>query len=122
MHSNKPGSMSWQPTPLSATGSSLGSPTSRSWRIRKHRCKHAVPLWHYHFFTADGFFGSLNQNLEQVDDGTYTVEGQDLLIGDAAFRYRVQGDQNLRLFPQLSPSDDAGWMVGVSTTANPGIA
>ena len=85
----------------------------------QHPCKHAVPLWHYHFFTADGFFGSLDQNLEQVDDGTYTVEGDTLLIGDAAFRYRVQGDQNLRLFPQLSPGDDAGWMVGVSYNGKP---
>jgi hypothetical protein len=85
----------------------------------RHPCKHAVPLWHYHFFTPDGFFGSLDQNLEQVDDGNYTVEGNTLLIGDAAFRYRVQGDQNLRLFPQLSPGDDAGWMVGVSYNGKP---
>jgi hypothetical protein len=41
----------------------------------QHPCKHAVPLWHYHFFTPDGFFGSLDQNLEQADDGAYTVQG-----------------------------------------------
>jgi hypothetical protein len=84
-----------------------------------HPCKQAVAQLHYHFFTEDGFFGSLDQNLQQVDDGDYTVEGHTLLIGDAAFRYRVQGDQILRLFPQVSPGDDAEWMTAVSYNGMP---
>jgi hypothetical protein len=84
----------------------------------RHPCKHAVTQLHYHFFTSDGFFGSLDQNLEQVDDGTYTLDGDTLFIGEAAFRYRIQGDQILRLFPQL-PSVDAEWMVAVSYNGKP---
>jgi hypothetical protein len=39
---------------------------------QKDMCAGAWPPYrHCHFFTADGRFGSLNQNLQQVDDGSY---------------------------------------------------
>jgi hypothetical protein len=39
----------------------------------KQPCKGAVPLLHSHFFTADGQFGSKDQNGQQVEDGTYKI-------------------------------------------------
>lgn len=36
----------------------------------KHPCQGAVPQMHSHFFTADGKFGSKDQQGDQVDDGT----------------------------------------------------
>jgi hypothetical protein len=92
----------------------------------QHPCKHAVAQLHYHFFTPDGFFGSLDQNLEVVDGDLYQVQVHRVRIGDnAVFDYRVQGDQILRLFPEL-PScetqvcpDYAEWMVSVSYNGKP---
>lgn len=40
----------------------------------KHRiCRGATPQRHSHFFTRDGGFGSLDQDDQQVDDGTYRI-------------------------------------------------
>ena len=43
-------------------------------------CLGAVPRKHSHFFTKDGKFGSLDWNGEPVDDGTYKVMGNKLVI------------------------------------------
>jgi hypothetical protein len=66
-------------------------------------CSGAKPQLHYHFFTADGFFGSLDQKERQVDDGTYTiVDSNTLRIGDdAVFDFRIQG-ATLQLTPRIT--------------------
>jgi hypothetical protein len=92
-------------------------------------CAGAEPQRHAHFFTADGRFGSLDQTDQQVDDASFTVEGDELTIGDGEgagrFRFEVSGD-SLVLLPQIADSDrDAaladplefsvpGWQVAVS--------
>ena len=56
-------------------------------------CAGAVPRDHAHFFTADGAFGSLDWNGQQVDDGTYEVIDEDTVrIAQTEFTYRVEGD------------------------------
>jgi hypothetical protein len=40
---------------------------------KRHVCKGAKPQRHSHFFTRDGFFGSLDQFGQQVDDGRYRI-------------------------------------------------
>jgi hypothetical protein len=46
----------------------------------KHPCKGAVPQLHSHFFTADGQFGSLDADGNQVDEGTYTIVDDTLVM------------------------------------------
>jgi hypothetical protein len=36
-------------------------------------CRGAEPFVHSHFFTGTGEFGSLTEDLEQVDDGPYEI-------------------------------------------------
>ena len=61
---------------------------------KRHVCKGAKPQRHSHFFTRDGFFGSLDQFGQQVDDGTYHLIGSRTVhIGNpdvgASFHYQV---------------------------------
>jgi hypothetical protein len=59
----------------------------------KAPCKGARPRLHSHFFTADGVFGSRDQNGEQVDDGTYEIVGDnEVVINDVTFHYEIVGD------------------------------
>ncbi len=88
------------------------------------------PYRHYHFFTADGRFGSLDQNLQQVDEGTYKVVGHMLVFGKDKFRYRVIHGDTLTLDPVITPAmrraalahplkdSDAAWMVSVAYTGS----
>jgi len=88
------------------------------------------PYRHYHFFTADGRFGSLDQNLQQVDDGTYKIAGHMLLFGKNKFRYRVIHGDTLTLEPVITPAlrraalahplkdTVAPWMVSVAYTGS----
>lgn len=94
-------------------------------------CSGAKPQQHSHFFTASGFFGSVDQYGNQVDDGTYVVVDSDTIqIGgadraDATFDYSIQGGV-LQLTPMITdrqrrealrqPEEfsTAGWMVAVS--------
>jgi hypothetical protein len=66
-------------------------------------CSGAKPQLHYHFFTADGFFGSLDQHENQVDDGTYTVlDSNTIRIGDSeVYDFRIQG-ATLQLTPRIT--------------------
>jgi Tol biopolymer transport system component len=60
------------------------------------------PTEHSHFFTADGKFGSYDQNGKQVDDGDYTVVGDELRFPshgrelgqgtEIVVRFRIEGD------------------------------
>lgn len=101
-------------------------------------CVGAGPaVTHSHFFTAAGAFGSLDENGQQVDDGTYSAQAPDLYICDSGvpsctataanghFKYAITNDQ-LRLTPVITktqraqalahPFDfsHAGWMVAVA--------
>jgi hypothetical protein len=54
-----------------------------------HPCKGAVARKHSHFFTADGAFGSRDDNGKQVDDGSYRLVGDDtVVIGSVTFHYK----------------------------------
>jgi hypothetical protein len=64
-------------------------------------CAEAVPRSHSHFFTADGSFGSRDYTGAQVDDGRYAVDGDILSVGDAQFRFSLEGDA-LTLEPELT--------------------
>ena len=62
----------------------------------QHPCKGANPRVHSHFFTPDGEFGSRDWNGQDVDDGSYRVIGDKLVISkefpDVTFRFRIEGD------------------------------
>ncbi len=96
-------------------------------------CKGAQPFVHSHFFTDRGQFGSLTEDLEQVDDGTYEVtEDGSVVISkefpDVTFHYEVEGD-TLAMTPVLTeamkeealanPLDftPAGWSITMSYPA-----
>ena len=60
-------------------------------------CRDAVPLRHSHFFTADGQFGSRDQDGNQVDDGTYRIVDEGTFVvskefPDVTFHYSIDGD------------------------------
>jgi hypothetical protein len=60
-------------------------------------CEGAEPIVHYHFFDEDGRFGSLDENEEQVDDGTYKIiDDRTFVISkefpDTTFHYEIEGD------------------------------
>jgi hypothetical protein len=96
-----------------------------------HPCRGAIPRRHSHFFTPEGFFGSLDWNAEQVDEGTYELFGDDTLVIPygfevgppilVTFHYRIHG-MTLRLEPVV-PSDcttdrcreAASWSIAVAT-------
>ncbi|MEP6476148.1 MAG: hypothetical protein ABJC60_02635, partial [Actinomycetota bacterium] len=82
---------------------------------------------HSHFFTESGVFGSLDQGLNQVDDGHYgIVNGHTFKIGDATFHYTITGGDALSLNPVITSAErkkalanplefsTATWMVSVS--------
>jgi hypothetical protein len=93
-------------------------------------CGGAQPFVHYHFFDAQGRFGSLDDEQDQVDDGMYEIidDGR-FRIGNpdagAVFQYEVNGD-TLRLTPTVTKAmreealarplefSAAGWSVAVS--------
>ena len=69
-------------------------------------CEGAVQRKHSHFFTAAGEFGSKDYRGQRVDDGTYTLEGDDrIVIGGQTFKYEIHGDE-LSLEPE--PVDISG--------------
>ena len=88
-------------------------------------CAGAKPQRHFHFFDAAGMFGSLDQHGQQVDDGSYLIQGERLEIGGGAWRFTVTGDE-LTLEPQITRKQrrqalahplewsEAGWIVAVA--------
>lgn len=88
-------------------------------------CSGAKPQRHFHFFDEAGMFGSLDQHEQQVDDGTYAVEGDMLHIGEGTWTLTFSGSQ-LALEPVISDSQreealadpfewsPAGWIVAVA--------
>jgi hypothetical protein len=101
-----------------------------SWQqVAERFCTGSLEDWdvvHYHFFDAEGVFGSLNQNEQQVDDGTYTILDTDtFMIGRSKFRYTVRGN-TLTMDPVITAAQrkealakpgkfaEAVWMVSVA--------
>ena len=90
-------------------------------------CAGAKPFRHSHFFDELGQFGSLDQNLSQVDDGTYKiVNGHTFRIGSSTFQYHVINGDTLTLDPVITPAERregladplkfsaASWMMAVA--------
>ncbi|MEA2461385.1 MAG: hypothetical protein QOH90_1562 [Actinomycetota bacterium] len=99
---------------------------------KTHLCTGAEPQAHSHFFNNIGQFGSLDQDGNQVDDGTYELVGDHVLhISDGTFRYRIENGKTLYLHPVISAADrrralahplrfsTAGWEVAVSYEGHP---
>jgi hypothetical protein len=60
-------------------------------------CEGAQPIVHYHFFDADGRFGSLDEQEEQVDEGMYEIVDKRTFViskefPDTTFHYVIEGD------------------------------
>jgi hypothetical protein len=93
-------------------------------------CQGARPVVHYHFFDEAGRFGSLDENEEQVDDGTYEIiDDRTFVISkefpDVTFHYEIEGDA-ITLSPVITRAlkrealahplefAAAGWAISVS--------
>jgi hypothetical protein len=92
-------------------------------------CSGAKPQRHFHFFTDDGAFGSIDQFGNQVDDGPYTVSGDTLKIGEGmsggTWTFAIAGNR-LTLMPRPTDAQieqaladplefsPAGWMIAVA--------
>jgi hypothetical protein len=100
--------------PGASSGADLADPS--------RPCMSAVPIRHSHFFTADGRFGSRDQNGQDVDDGTYRLVGGDTFIiskefPDVTFHYVVSGDSIMftPVIPACRPTCfEATWSVTVA--------
>ena len=69
-----------------------------------------MPLRHSHFFTAEGQFGSRDQDGAQVDDGTYRIVDEGTFVvskefPDVTFHYEIEGDSITfePVIPECSP-------------------
>ena len=94
------------PDAIYGNGLVAGDPQATALADPKYPCEGAVQRKHSHFFTASGEFGSKDFNGERVDDGTYTLEGEDgLVINGSRFKYEIHGDE-LSLEPE--PVDISG--------------
>jgi hypothetical protein len=115
---------------LAAVQSSPPYVPGDSWQqVAERFCKGSLEDWnvvHEHFFDAEGVFGSLNQDEQQVDDGTYTIlDTHTFKIGRSKFRYTVRGN-TLKMDPVITAAKregalakpgkftDAVWMVSVA--------
>ena len=88
-------------------------------------CADATPLRHSHFFTDDGLFGSRDENGNEVDDGTYRVEGDTIVISkefpDVTFRFEINGDELTLdpVIPDCGPECfESAWSVSVAYPGN----
>ena len=88
-------------------------------------CADAIPLRHSHFFTENGLFGSRDEHGNQVDDGTYRVEGDTIVISkafpDVTFRFEINGDELTLdpVIPDCRPECfESAWSVSVAYPGN----
>jgi hypothetical protein len=85
---------------LYGNGLVAGDPQASALADPKHPCEGAVQRKHSHYFTESGHFGSKDFNGQQVDDGTYKLEGDDVIvINGSRFKYSIVGDR-LSLEPE----------------------
>jgi hypothetical protein len=113
----------------SVVGDYFPDSTSKELAKKDDFCRGAEPFVHSHFFTETGEFGSLTEDLEQVDDGPYEIiDDSTLRIGadpGVEFHYEIRGD-TLTLTPVITKAmiaqalahplefSDAGWSVAVA--------
>ena len=110
----------------SVAGDYFPTSTPRQLAKKDDVCDGAEGFVHSHFFTDSGTFGSLTEDLEQVDDGPYEIlDGGRVRIGGVVFRYEIEGDE-FSLSPVITHAmkkealaqplefSDAGWSVAVS--------
>ena len=109
----------------SQIGDFFPNATAEELAAKEDPCSGAKPQRHDHFFAADGSFGSIDQHGEQVDDGTWAVEGDVLRIAEGTWRFEVAGSE-LSLEPILTQEQvdlalarplewaPAGWIVAVA--------
>ena len=109
----------------SVIGDYFPDATAEELAAKEDPCSGARPQRHFHFFDEAGLFGSLDQHEQQVDDGTYTIDGDTLQIGDGAWTFTISGNQ-LSLEPVISDAQveealadplqwsTAGWIVAVA--------
>jgi hypothetical protein len=95
---------------------------------KKDLCKGADPARrHSHFFSEDGSFGSLDQDLNRVDEDPYRiVDDHTVRIGRGRFEYRITGGDTLILNPVIGAAarrralshpfefSTAGWQAAVA--------
>ena len=88
-------------------------------------CADTIPIRHSHFFTEDGLFGSRDEHGNQVDDGTYRVEGDTIVISkefpDVTFRFEINGDELTLdpVIPDCRPECfESAWSVSVAYPGN----
>lgn len=95
---------------------------------KKDLCEGADPARrHSHFFSEDGSFGSLDQDLNRVDEDAYRiVDDHTVRIGRGRFEYRITDGDTLILNPVIAPAarrralshpfefSTAGWQVAVA--------
>jgi hypothetical protein len=95
-------------------------------------CSGATPQVHSHFFTVDGMFGSLDQDSNQVDDGSYEIiNDHTLRIGDGTFDFTIANGDTLILKPVITAANrhkalasplefsTAAWQVAVTYSGLP---
>ncbi len=94
----------------------------------EHPCIGAAARKHGHFFTADGLFGSRDEDGNQVDDGTYDLPDDRTVVinkefGKITFHFKVDGNQLFLtpVLPECAKKDCfAGfWAISV---AEPGLS
>ena len=80
-------------------------PSTATVKDPAHLCDGAVQRAHSHFFTSDGRFGSKDFNGQQVDDGSYRLEGDGVVvINDQPFNYSIDGDELTLVPPKVDIS------------------
>jgi len=96
-------------------------------------CSGATPQTHSHFFTSTGQFGSVDQNGNQVDDGSYQIiNDHTFRIGPhGTFHYTILNGTRLILHPVITAAErrqalanplgfyEATWKVAVSYGGRP---
>jgi hypothetical protein len=114
-------------TAPAAVGDFFPGSTARQLAKKPDICNGAKPMLHSHFFAANGMFGSLDQNSQQVDDDHYRiVDRRTVRIGHSTFHYTIVNHKTLMLNPVITAAarrralahpfnfSDTVWMVAVA--------
>jgi hypothetical protein len=114
----KAGLKKWVLRTLADDGWIPGVSTPDQIKDPAHPCRGAVDRNHSHFFTADGEFGSRDENGQQVDEDRYQLVANNVVkIGKVKFHYKISGD-TLRLTPEIPKCRpdcfEAEWSVAVA--------
>jgi hypothetical protein len=102
---SRPGMERWAVEMVVGNGFIPGARSVSQLKDPAHPCKGAVPRKHSHFFTKDGRFGSLDWNGEPVDDGTYKVMDNKLVISKefprVTFTFTIRDGKTVMFTPVI---------------------